>query len=381
MLEERTNNNIDAFFTLLRTGLWEGCESVSGERLAVSDSDVLRLAEEQSVVGLVTAGAEWFTVNGSRCMITFTEKLKLLGKCQLIEQRNEAMNRFIAGLVKRLQEAGIKAVLVKGQGVAQCYERPLWRSAGDIDLLLDEENYNKAKASLSPLSEKAVVEDVGKKHLSVQISGFTIELHGRMPFALSRRADKVIDEVIADTLLEVSDERLAVREWLNGNMEVLLPNADNDVILVFTHYLHHFFIEGVGLKQVCDWCRLLWTFREELDKELLEKRLREMGLMSEWKVFASLAVNDLGMPHEAMPFYDDSLSYQRKAKRVLSHILKSGNFGHNNDVSYRSKHSAFLSNTITFFRRMADFTKFSVVFPIDSPKFFMTYLTNRIKAA
>lgn len=377
--------NNEAFLALVRAGLWEDTnenENQNENRFEGLDwGNVQKLAEEQSVVGLVAAGAEWFMVNGSRCMIPLTEKLTLLGKCQLIEQRNVAMNRFIAELVGKMEGAGIRVVLVKGQGVAQCYERPLWRSAGDIDLLLDEENYNKAKAFLSPLSEKAVVEDVGKKHLSVQISGFTIELHGRMPFALSRRADKVIDEVIADTLLKVSDDRLAVRVWNNEDADVLLPNADNDVILVFTHYLHHFFIEGVGLKQICDWCRLLWMYRDELDKELLGKRLRDMGLMSEWKVFASLAVHTLGMPQEAMPFYDESACYKRKARRVLSHILKSGNLGHNNDVSYRGRYSAATSNIITFFRRLADFAKFSIVFPIDSPRFFMTYLTNRIKSA
>ena len=208
-------------------------------------------------------------VHGSWFMIPLTEKLTLLGKCQLIEQLNEAMNRFIAELVGQFHKNGIDALVGKGQGVAQCYERPLWRSAGDIDPLLDDENYNKAKAILSAFAENAVVEDVGKKHLSVQIKGFTIELHGRMPFALSRRADRVIDEVVADTLLKLGDERTAVRVWKNGDTEVFLPNADDDVILVFTHFLHHFFIEGVGLKQVCDWCRLLWTYREELDKEWL----------------------------------------------------------------------------------------------------------------
>lgn len=369
--------NNEAFLALVRAGLWEDFESVSGEGLAVSGTDVLRLAEEQSVVGLVAAGAEWFTVNGSRCMIPLTEKLTLLGRCQLIEQRNEAMNRFIAELVGQLNKKGIDALLVKGQGVAQCYERPLWRSAGDIDFLLDEENYNKAKAFLSAFAEKAVAEDVGKKHLSVQIKGFPIELHGRMPFALSRRADRVIDEVVADTLLKLGDERLAVRVWKNGDTEVYLPNADNDVVLVFTHFLHHFFIEGVGLKQICDWCRLLWTYRDEIDRPLLESRLRSMGLMSEWKAFASLAVNCLGMPEAAMPFYDKR--YRRIGETVLSHVLKSGNLGHNNNQRYRSELSKPLANIITFFRRIGDFTKFAFIFPIDSSKFFITYLFGKFK--
>ncbi len=369
----------DVFLALVRAGLWGIVNENESQNenlfVGLDWGEILKLAEEQSVVGLVAAGVVKFTA----CGIPLTEKLTLLGKCQLIEQRNEAMNCFIAELLGQLHKNGINALLVKGQGVAQCYERPLWRNAGDIDLLLNDENYNKAKAFLSAFADKAVVEDVGMKHLSAQIKGFTIESHGRMPFALSRRADRVVDEVVADTLLKLSEERLAVRVWKNRDTDVYLPNADNDVILVFTHFLHHFFIEGVGLKQICDWCRLLWTYRDELDKELLGKRLREMGLMSEWKVFASIAVNRLGVPQDAMSFFDESPSYRRKANRVLRRMMKSGNLGHNNDVSYRARHTAFLSNTITFFRRMADFAKFSLVFPIDSPRFFMTYVTGRIK--
>lgn len=365
--------NKEVFLTLVGAGLWEDCETVGGERLAVSWAEVLRLAEEQSVLGLVAAGVEKLTAYS----LPLTEKLTLLGKCQLIEQRNEAMNRFIAELIARVNKNGIYALSVKGQGIAQCYVKPLWRSSGDIDLLLDDDNYNKAKEFLSPFSEKTVEEDVGKKHLSIQLRGFTIELHGRMPFALSHRADKVIDEVIADSLLMIGGERLSVRVWKNESVDIYLPNADNDVILVFTHYLHHFFIEGVGLKQICDWCRLLWTYRDEIDRGLLEARLGSMGLMSEWKAFASLAVNHLGMPEEAMPFYDKR--YRRRGGMVLSHVLKSGNLGHNNNQKYRSKLSKPLANTVTFFRRIGDFAKFTFIFPIDSPKFFITYVFGKFK--
>ena len=365
--------NRSVFLALVKAGLWNTEVPFSHDDI-LDFTEILRLADEQSVIGLVTAGVEKLPAG----KLPLTEKLTLLGKCQLIEQRNEAMNRFIAGLVKRMKEASIKVVLVKGQGVSQCYEKPLWRTAGDIDLLLDEENYNKAKAFLTPLSDKAVSEDIGKKHLSVQIGGFTIELHGRMPFALSHRANRVVEEVIGDTLLKVSDERLVVRVWKIGETKVYLPNADNDVIIVFAHFLNHFFIEGVGLKQICDWCRLLWTYRDDLDRRLLEQRLSDAGLMSEWKVFASLAVNTLGMPQDAMPLYDDGLWYKIKADRALFHIIKSGNLGHNNDVSYRVKHSAFASNIITFFRRLTDFVKFTLIFPIDSPKFFTSYLISRV---
>lgn len=358
--------NNEAFLALVRAGLWEDFESVSGEGLAVSGTDVLRMAEEQSVVGLMAAGVEKFTVYP----LPFTEKLKLLGKCQLIERQNEAMNRFVAELVSKMKSEGIKAVLVKGQGVAQCYEKPLCRSVGDIDFLLDEENYEKAKFLLTPLSDHVEAEDVQAKHQGLYIKGFLVELHGRMPFAMSGRVDRVIEEVVANTFMPCG-----TRMWKNGAVDICIPNADNAVFLVFTHFLHHFFIEGVGLKQICDWCRMLWTYRHEIDVSMLWKRLQEAGLMSEWKAFASLAVKTLGMPVDAMPFYDEG--FKRKGEMVLRHILKTGNLGQNKDLSYREKYNGFVYRMVSFWRRFVDFIEFVPIFPLDAPRFFVTYVAGK----
>jgi hypothetical protein len=75
-----------------------------------------------------------------------------------------------------------------------------------------------------------------------------------MPFTLSMRVEHGIDDVLEDLFV-----RGNVRSWDCNGTQVFLPSPDNDVILVFTHFLHHFFIEGVGLRQICDWCRLLYT--------------------------------------------------------------------------------------------------------------------------
>ena len=81
-----------------------------------------------------------------------------------------------------------------------------------------------------------------------------------------------------------------MRVWKNDGADVPLPSPDNDVIIVFTHFLQHFFVGGVGLRQICDWCRLLWTYRDSIDRGLLERRLKEMGIVSEWQAFGAFVV-------------------------------------------------------------------------------------------
>ena len=302
--------------------------------------------------------------------------LQFIGRTVQLEQRNQAMNYFIGVLVEKMREAGIYTVLVKGQGVAQCYERSLWRSCGDVDLFFDAENYERAKGFLSPQAVAVEPEEKRKKHLAMTIDPWLVELHGLMPTEISERINAGVEQVQSDIFAGGG-----VRVWKNEGVDVSLPSPDNDVIIVFTHFLQHFFVGGVGLRQICDWCRLLWTYRACIDRELLLRRLQEMGIVSEWKAFGAFAVEWLGMPVEAMPLYSPEASWRRRAKRIGRVVLNAGNFGHNKDNSYRSKYPKLVEKSITFFRRLGEYGRLFAIFPMDAPKFFVTYVGRRTKAA
>lgn len=360
----------ETFFALVRAGLWEKEVRLLpfGE---VDYQEVMRLAEEQSVVGLVTAGMEHIADTKAPKTVT----LVFIGNALKIEERNKAMNRFVANLSGKMREAGIRAVLVKGQGVAQCYERPLWRSSGDLDFLLDAENYEKAKSLLSPLATKVETEDRQILHQGLEFDPWTVELHGTMRTQLSSRINRGIDDAHHEVC-----ENGGTRRWINDGVEVLLPNPDSDIVLVFTHFLNHFYGSGIGLRQVCDWCRLLWTYRDSIETELLESRLLTMGLMTEWQVFAAFAVDYLGMPKECMPLYIESSKMKRRATKLANWMLRSGKRRHDQDDSYRTRHSKLVANCITFGHRLNEFAHIATIFPQNAPKFFVHYVFVRFKA-
>lgn len=362
--------NQRAFFALVKAGLWEK-EAKLSEFSHIDYEALMQLAEEQSVVGLVTAGLE--QVKDVKVPQTWT--LQFVGNTLQIEQRNMAMNQFVARLVNKLRAADIYTLLVKGQGVAQCYEKPLWRASGDVDLYLSKDNYEKAKSFLKPLAQHIEEEDKNRLHYGMTIEDFVVELHGTMYTGLSRKMNRVSDEVHQDIFYSGN-----VRSWNDAGTQVFLPNPDNDVIIIFNHFINHFYGEGIGLRQVCDWCRLLWTYRESLNNRLLEQRIRKAGLMTEWKAFAAFAVNYLGMPVEAMQIYVNSSYYKKKADRICKLILETGNFGYNKDEGYRMTSSKMRSNLITFWRRLGEFSRLATIFPVNAPKFFITYVFGRIKA-
>lgn len=289
--------------------------------------------------------------------------LQFAGQTLQLEQRNKAMNAFVASLIEQLRKENIYAILVKGQGIAQCYEKPLWRSSRDVDLFLIEDNYKKALQILSPLATSIEEENTYYRHLAMTIDGWSVELHGTLRSGLWLSIDRGLDKVQNAVFYEGK-----VRSWMNGRTQVFLPAADEDVVFVFAHILQHFYKEGIGLRQICDWCRLLWTYKDSLNHKLLESRIKSMGVMTEWKAFAALAVDFLGMPVDAMPFYSDDKKWKRKAVRVMEFVLETGNFGHNRDYSYQKKYPYIIYKAISFWKHLKDGAFFFSIFPLDSIK-------------
>lgn len=369
-------NDIEAFFALLKGGLWES----EVQLLPFGNVDyqaIMRLAEEQSVVGLITAGLE----HVRDVKVPQSQLLQFIGQSLQLEQRNKAMNFFIESLIEKLRQSNIYTLLVKGQGVAQNYERPLWRTCGDVDLFLNDVNYNKAKQLLTPLASEVEKESVVSKHLGMTIDGWIVELHGTLYVGMPNNINRILEDIQRDTFYGGN-----VRSWVNNGTHVFLLGKENDVLYVFIHFLNHFYKGGIGLRQICDWCRLLWTFRESLDLQKLESQINYAGLMSEWKAFGAFAVEYLGMPVAAVPLLDvrslkENGRMKRKAERIKDFILMSGNFGHNRDMSYYSKYPYIIRKCYSMGRRIGDLCRHARIFPLDSLRFSWSIMLNGIKSA
>lgn len=388
----KNDTTISAFYPLVRVGLWGKVGANLNHNLdeGVDWNVVYSLAQEQSVQGLVLQGFELLKKRSNNLGIPQVLLLQWIGEVQMIEKENEELNAFVADLIEKLRKEQIATLLVKGQGVAQCYEKPLLRTCGDVDLFLSEEDYDKAKTFLLPKASKVETEYESSKHLGMTIDGWTVELHGNLRGSLSRRINREMESVQDDTF-----NRNDVRVWDNGGIPIYLLGKENDIVYVFVHFLNHFYKEGVGLRQICDWCRLLWTFRDEIDKKKIEGRIRRMGLVSEWKAFGAYAVEYLGMPIEAMPHLnanDDinarsamplglSKNLKKKADRIMKFVMKTGNMGHNRDMSHFSNKPYLSRKCISMGRRIGDLINHARIFPLDSLRFFPNIMWSGMRSA
>ena len=374
----KQNKTIEVFFFLTRAGLFGRTEHA--DSLLLDDVDweeVYQLAKEQSVVGLVADGmetlqGEWLKTHGS-ALVPRQWFLRFISYALRMEKRNLAMNMFIAKLIDRLHKRNMNVLLIKGQGVAQCYVKPLLRTCGDVDLLVNKKDYQEVKDYLLPFASYSEPEIKHRQHLGLKIGGWQVELHGRLRCGFSFHIDKELDKLCNETFYDGN-----VRTWTNSNVQILLLGRENDVIYVFIHFLNHFYKGGVGVRQICDWCRLLWSLRDSLDIGKLESRLKSMGVMSEWKAFGMYAVQYLGMPKEAMPFYAADEKWKRKAKRIHQFIMKTGNMGHNRRTKKKSN-SLLLKKMRSSKERFCDLANHLMIFPLDTLKFSLSIFLNGLR--
>ena len=306
------NYNQQAFIALVKAGLWEREASLLPFS-PINYPSILTLAEIHGVVGLVTAGMDQV----DDVKIPQEVLLQFIGASLQLEQHNNAMSHFTNDLINKMRAAGVYGLLVKGQSLAQCYERPLWRASGDIDLFFSRKDFKKAVSFFEPLAVEKVQDANYTKSVGLMMDSWFVELHGTLRSGLSTRVDRVIDAVQDDTFYNGS-----VRAWRNGNTDVFIPGVDNDLFLLFTHFIRHFYQGEFVLRQVCDWCRFLWTFRGKIRIDLLKTRLERAGLMVEWCAFSAFIVNYLGMPIEAVPLYEVNAKWNCKAERILNSLFK-----------------------------------------------------------
>lgn len=382
------DSNIQAFFTLLKFGLFpahnEGGIVNDAFPENVDWEKVYQLAQEQSVQGVALHGVEWIKSHNVYFNIPQELLLQWIGEVRYIEHQNRSMNDFVVRLITQLHNDDIYTILVKGQGIAQCYEKPLWRSCGDVDLLLSDSNYEKACYELDILvgnKERQTAKDVERKHREYQIDGWSVELHGTMHANLSRRIDKEIDRVQQDVFYGGNVRSVEFISSQGSSTQIFLPAPNEDVIFVFTHILQHLFLEGIGFRQICDWCRLLHNYKNSLNHVLLESRIRKMGLMTEWKVFGALAIEYLGYPKDSMPLFESSgaqefKKYKNKADRLMCFILEVGNFGHNREVEWSNP---LKRRTSLIWHRITDTVKLSFIFPLDAPRFLLNYAVDGVR--
>ena len=276
----------------------------------------------QAILGLCFGGIE-------RLGEEYPEELRLnpigrellmtwMGKTQQIRRQNMKMNTVASKLYSMLRKDGLRCCILKGQGNALMYPNPYSRNPGDIDVWVNasrEEIMEYAKCHFK------LEDDIRFHHLETTMDGVPVELH----FFPGIMNNPIYHVRLQKWYRRNADLQCSnVLELPDGAGEIAVPTLAFNVIYQLTHLYHHFFDEGIGMRQIIDYYYVVSMLNVNCEMlTWLPKELKYLGL---WKFAGAVMYvlhEVLGLPEEKMIAPMD----EKRGKLLLAEILNGGNFG------------------------------------------------------
>ena len=284
--------------------------------------ELYSFASKQALLGLCFDGIE-------RLGEEYSEELRLnpierellmtwMSKAQQIHRQNMKVNIVASKLYSMLRGDGLRCCILKGQGNALMYPNPYSRTPGDIDVWVD--------ASRERIMEYAskkfeLGDDIRLQHLETSLDGVPVELHfipcsmnnpiyhARLQKWFRRNADLQCSHIVG---------------LPDGAGDIAIPTSAFNVVYQLCHLYHHFFDEGIGMRQIIDYYYVVSMLNVNCEMlTCLPKDLKHLGL---WK-FAGAVMYVL---HEALGLSEEKMIApmdEKRGKLLLAEILNGGNFG------------------------------------------------------
>lgn len=321
-------------FLQFSLGLYDGKEFLSGETLGNFDWNAFyRFAKKQTLTGVIFEGIQ-------RLPKKYAPDQGLLmnwfGQSQRIYQRNLLLNEATAHIYNNIKTEKFRCCILKGQGNAQMYPNPFSRTPGDVDVWVNAGRYDIRMLAQQLTKDNGIVAKESLNHIELMINDIAVELHStpailnnplynnRLQIWLKWNADLQCSDIVA---------------LPNDAGEIAVPTCAFNVIYQLLHLYHHYFYEGVGLRQIVDYYFVVIRNELLVIRGTLQRELKLLGL---WK-FAGAVMYVL---HEVLGLQEEKMICpmdEKRGKMLLTEILNGGNFGQF-DERYGFGHSSFGHN-------------------------------------
>ena len=293
--------------------------------MVVSNMDWRQLysfATKQTIIGICFDGirrlSEEYPEELKKNPIERDLLMTWMGVSQQIRRQNMKVNGVAAKLYSMLREDGLRCCILKGQGNTLIYPNAYSRNPGDIDVWV-----NASREQITEYAKKhfELGDDIRYQHIETSVDGVPVELHffpgimnnpiynARLQKWFKRNADLQCSNVVS---------------LPDGIGEIAIPTMTFNVIYQLTHLYHHFFDEGIGMRQIIDYYFVASMLNVNCEMlTWLQKDLKHLGL---WK-FARAVMFVL---HEALGLSEEKMIApmdEKRGKLLLAEILDGGNFG------------------------------------------------------
>lgn len=308
-------SDIDIYLEFLRFCLHEDAE----EPASLKDMNwegLMDFAIKQSIQGVIYHGLERLEHSPNR-----PDKYTILAWYSLygeIRQGNKQAYLDSARLQRILyKENGIKSCILKGQANAIMYPDPFMRCSGDIDLWTDATIQNIIKW----VHEKYPNGEIGYHHIEFNVLKTPAEIHFFPSFMgnifYEYRLRKYFDQHKEEQFVKfvkIPEEQLSI----------CVASDSFNRVFQMSHIMHHFFFEGIGLRQLIDYYYLL---RRGFTEDEKEETIQAFKYVNMYK-FSSAVMYIMKEVLCIDEKYILMKPNKKLGRQLLDEILQSGNFGH-----------------------------------------------------
>lgn len=270
------------------------------------------LAAKQSLLGIVFFAVERLGL-GETGQIPKELYLKWFYEAEGVKSLNKLHYELSAKLTKLFAEHGEKSVILKGQANSRLYPDKLIRQTGDVDVWIG----GGRERIVVLLSDMGLLANIRISSHDVAIPkdvfGADVEVHFdyiqslHNPFA-NRQLRNILSCEIEKSVIVEEGYRV--------------PTGKFALMMQLSHIYKHFLGQGVGLRQIVDYCVLLRTVSES-DRTEVSSKLRVAGL---WRFAGALMwvlSECLNLDKRYLLCPPDS----DRGRVLLREILLDGNFG------------------------------------------------------
>ena len=267
---------------------------------SVSDIDwdeLLLFGRKQAIAGVLYHGLA--RMGDSAHKPSSATILKWYATYAAIKKANMQVYRDASALTTGLyRDFLVKSCVLKGQGNALMYPDPYMRTSGDIDIWCQIRPEASADAGqtdvqtqrkhyfwtvdpeIAKLIKIARRQDnkgeIGYHHIELNVMKTPVELH----FFPSFMGNIVHEKRLRRWFDDHKDEQFRNMVQLpDGLGTICIPTNSFNVVFQLSHLMHHFFFEGIGLRQMIDYYYLLRRRLTPGEKQQVLGTLRHTGML------------------------------------------------------------------------------------------------------
>lgn len=291
-------------------------------------NEMLRLSQEHNVVAIT-----YYGLRGTKSSQMLSNDVLNQFKKQTFSHSSHQMSHMknVTSILAKFEENNIKAVVLKGLVVRNFYPRPEFRTMSDADIVVKEENLDKA---IELITNLGYVEKVRTNVDICYIKGNSIiELHWKLINPGRINGGENFENEIWDDLIEVNV----------GDSKALSLNYEDLAVHLCVHLIKHLANKGCGIRMFYDLVVLFEQNEDEINWDRFWSKIRQYNVEKAIRIVMYICREYLGMKLKTN--MDNEKYIDKKClDLLLDDIMNHGVFGKSKEDDEIARAVAFDSD-------------------------------------